>query len=107
MNRNHLERLGRNEALFREVNERITELGERLEEDRLDIVCECADVECAARIELPYLEYEQAREDEATFIVVDGHEDRSTQRVVQRGNRYVFVEALGDAATVAAETDPR
>ena len=42
------ERVGLNEAVFREVNERIEDLAEKLDlEDRpLDLVCECGDANC-------------------------------------------------------------
>jgi hypothetical protein len=101
------ERLGRNEALFREVNERIAETSERFDVDHFEIVCECANVECTERIELSPLVYERARQGEATFIVVNGHADPSIERVVFRGDSYVLVEKIGDAGSVAAETDPR
>ena len=101
------ERLGRNEALFRQVNERIAEMGERLDVDHLEIVCECAELGCNERIELSPSLYERARQHTATFIVVDGHTDPSIERVVFRGGPFVFVEKIGDAAAAAAETDPR
>lgn len=101
------ERLGKNEALFRQVNERIAEMGEHLDVDHLEIICECAKLGCTERIELPPSLYERARQNEETFIVVDGHTDPSIERVVFRGGAYVFVEKIGDAAAVAAETDPR
>ena len=102
------ERIGRNEALFREVNERIAEMSERFDVfDHLEIVCECAKLECSELIELSPSVYERARQDEATFIVVEGHTDPSIERVVFRGGPYVFVQKVGDAGAVAAATDPR
>ena len=101
------ERLGRNEALFREVNERIAETAEHFDVEHFEIFCECANVECVERIELSPLLYEQARRGEATFIIVDGHADPSIERVVFRGDDCVFVEKTGDAGSVAEETDPR
>src|SRR5690349_17947160 len=71
------ERLGRNEVLFRDVNERIAEAAESFDVARFEIFCECANVECVERIELSPLLYEQARQGEATFIIVDGHADPS------------------------------
>ena len=101
------ERLGRNDALFREVNERIVEAAQNFDVERSEIFCECANVECVERIELSPLLYEQARQGEATFIIVDGHADSSIERVVFRGDDCVFVEKTGDAGSAAAETDPR
>ncbi|MGZ4393370.1 MAG: hypothetical protein ACXVRK_14815 [Gaiellaceae bacterium] len=100
-------RRGQNEALFREVNERIAEAGERLDGDHLEIFCECADIACAAQIELPRRAYEEARQKAATFVVVPNHVDSSVERVVSGRGGYVLVEKLGDAAEVAVQTDPR
>jgi hypothetical protein len=100
------ERLGRNEALFRQVNERIAEeSGSDLV--RLEIVCECTNLSCIERIELQPSAYEKARRNEVTFIVLIGHINESVERVVAREKDYVLVEKLGDAADVAEETDPR
>ena len=42
------DRLARNEALFREVNERVREVGERAGLDMIDFICECGDADCTA-----------------------------------------------------------
>jgi hypothetical protein len=54
------ERVGRNEAIFRQVNERIVELGGELDVSWLAIVCECADAPCAAVIEISVADYRRA-----------------------------------------------
>jgi hypothetical protein len=53
-------RLGLNEALFREVNERLQGLNEAFGAvtNRIELVCECADPGCAERITLTLKEYE-------------------------------------------------
>jgi hypothetical protein len=104
---NREERLGFNEALFREVNERIAETTEHFGPGTLEIVCECANPECIDRIELSPQVYERARQSDATFIVLIGHTDPQIERVVFQGDSYVFVEKIGDAASVAEATDPR
>jgi len=52
------ERAGRNEAIFREVNETIADLEERLGSgsDSLPIICECARPECATQIDIALTE---------------------------------------------------
>ena len=55
------DRLTRNEALFREVNERVEEVGERAGLDMIDFICECGDADCTAAISLTESEYEQIR----------------------------------------------
>ena len=65
------ERTGENEALFRELNERLSRreqpliLGERLK-----WICECEDEEtCTERIEMSGREYEELRADPTHFAV--------------------------------------
>jgi hypothetical protein len=99
-----------NEALFREVNERIGDLqetdlgayGEML------IVCECGGAECTKRLSVSSEEYAQTREDSRTFIVLPGHVVPEVERVIRTGPGYEIVEkAPGDPAELAENTDPR
>jgi hypothetical protein len=55
------EPIARNEALFREVNERIAESAERFDSERAEFVCECADQEGTERVEATLVEYERVR----------------------------------------------
>jgi hypothetical protein len=101
------DRRGRNEALFREVNEQIAELGERHRASQLEIVCECSRFDCTAPISVSVVEYEEARADPRTFIVCDGHEDPAVERTVVQHGDHVLVRKIGDAADAAIATDPR
>lgn len=104
------ERIGLNEALFREVNERIREIGDSLAagSEDLDLVCECGKVECAERIRMTASEYERLRSDSTHFAVVPGHETPDVETVVERHKSYDVVRKReGDPARIAAETDPR
>ena len=56
--------IGRNEALFREVNERIREItaGQGVPfDERVLFQCECGRLDCHEQIELSLAEYEAAR----------------------------------------------
>ena len=102
------ERLGRNESLFREVNERISELNQSFQVDgRADFLCECSRTDCKEPVSISLAEYEDVRESPTRFFVVLGHEDASVERVVARNDRYVTVEKLGEAADEAEDLDPR
>jgi hypothetical protein len=101
------ERRGRNETLFREVNEQIAELGERHRATQLTIVCECSDAGCNEPITVSVVEYEDARSDPLTFIVRAGHEDPSVEDALTPRGDHVLVRKLGDAADAAIATDPR
>jgi hypothetical protein len=56
-----------NEALFRDVNERIAESAERVDENRTGFVCECADPNCTDRVPATLAEYESVRKQSTTF----------------------------------------
>lgn len=99
--------IARTESLFRHVNERIAEAAERFEARDATFVCECADRECADRVEAPLDEYERVREEPARFLIAPGHEERAVERTVRRAARYRIVEKLGRAGVVARQLDPR
>lgn len=104
-------RKAQNEAVFREVNERIEVLHRRFargEEEPLQIVCECDRVDCAERIEVTIEKYERVRGDGTCFFVVPGHEDGTVEDVVDTGGGYLVVRKRpGEPARVAEETNPR
>jgi len=103
-------RIGLNEALFREVNERLEELAQGFAHtpEKLDLICECGNASCASRIEMDREEYEQVRSDSATFAIVKGHEVPDVEEIVERREGYDVVrKTAGEAEEVAEETDPR
>jgi hypothetical protein len=90
-----------NEALLREVNERIHEVGERLDVlpdgERLDFRCECGRPECDQPVSMTAAEYEDVRSDNDRFAVVPGHEDEAIERVMEQTERYVVVDKRPEA----------
>ncbi|MDQ3822911.1 MAG: hypothetical protein M3321_06695 [Actinomycetota bacterium] len=100
------ERLGRNQTLYREVNERVKEINHAF--DSLvplgDWICECGNDRCSQRIELTSEEYEAVRAEATHFAVApdDAHVFPEVERVVERHDRYWVVEKVGVAAAVAA-----
>jgi hypothetical protein len=102
------ERIARNEATFRSINEDI-ERGRDAEDDRtlVGFVCECGSADCSRLIELTPAEYEQVRSDPCRFAIVNGHEVESVETVVERHDRYAVVRKLESSGAVAKETDPR
>jgi hypothetical protein len=98
-------RVARNEALFREVNERIKNLAEGLE--TLILMCECGDLGCKEVIEMTPPEYEAVRVRGDLFFLVPGHEDLALDRVIERTARFLVVEKVGEGGDVARDLDPR
>jgi hypothetical protein len=106
------ERRARNEALFREVNERIELLSADLadeseQEASFEVVCECGRDDCTELIEVTRPQYESVRSDPRRFIVRPGHEHTDIERVVERNSGFLVVEKLEHAAEIAVEEDPR
>ena len=106
-------KLGLNEALYREVNERVAEVAERFVEvetrvNRVHFNCECGDAGCTEQIDMTLSEYEGIRAEPTRFAVVIGHELPEIEQVVARHQAYLVVEKQHpEAERVAVETDPR
>ena len=100
------ERIGMNEALSREVNERIDQLQDDLGgPNTFEIVCECGTATCVERFPITSDEYETLRQDVHRFAVVPGHERPDVERTVERRAGYLVVEKTDpDAAQAAEET---
>ena len=102
------ERRATTEALFRDVNERIAESADRVDMDRTDFVCECADPSCTHRVSASLDEYERVRADATTFLVLPGHEQEDIERVISDRGRFQIVEKFQAAVRrTVVRLDPR
>jgi len=101
------DRLARNETLFREVNERVQEVGERAGLDMIDFICECGDADCTAAVSLTESEYEQIRADPLLFAILPGHAMPEVEDVVSEGGRFQVVRKHEEEEDIARATDPR
>jgi hypothetical protein len=102
-------RAARNEALLREVNERMEELSTTFQETASTTVfaCECSDLSCVEPINMTLSEYEAIRSDSNQFLVVPRHVVPDVERVVREAEGYVVVAKIGEGALLAAEADDR
>ena len=103
-------RLGLNEALFRDVNEKLRAVNEAFAPitDTFDIICECGNSKCDERLSIPPAAYEGVRADPLLFVIVRGHEIPDVEDVVRETETYAVVRKHpGDPALVATTTDPR
>ena len=100
-----------NEAVFRNVNERIKTLQHSFavaEREPLQMICECDRLDCMERVTVGLDAYELIRSQPAQFVVSPGHEDAKVDDVVSTTSGYTIVRKKpGDAQDVALETDPR
>jgi hypothetical protein len=101
-------RLASNQALFRLVNAQVRELNESFEgfAPLSVFVCECANTECAEKVELTLADYQRVRGNDRWFFVAasDEHVFPEVEAVVERNGRYYIVEKVEAAAEVADET---
>jgi hypothetical protein len=100
-----------NEAVFREVNERIERLQHAFavaQRQPLHVVCECDRLDCMNRIPVHVDEYERVRSHSDQFLVTNGHADKTVEDVVSATDGYMIVrKKAGDARDLAVATDPR
>jgi hypothetical protein len=99
--------IARNEALFREVNERVQEVSENRATLTTDFVCECGDAGCTETVPLRDEEYEQVRADPLLFAIVPGHEIPDVEEVIARSQRFFVVRKHIAEGLIARKTDPR
>ena len=93
MERDRAQLKAENQALFREVNDRIAEITNVLAGNgpELEVLCECTRPDCAGRIELTLDEYDAVRASTETFLVLEGHEDDEIEDVVSANERFAVV----------------
>jgi hypothetical protein len=86
-------RLGENEVLYREVNERVRDLSDEfgLQTEQVDFVCECARLDCAERLPMTLADYQQVRSDGAQFAVKPGHEYPEVEYIVEEHDGYFVI----------------
>jgi hypothetical protein len=99
------ERLAKNEAHFRKVNERLKEIGTPWA-NTTHYLCECSAATCIETIELTNDEYQRARRRPTVFVLVPGHQRLDLERVVAENERFVLVEKVV-AVEEIIEADPR
>ncbi len=100
-----LERLVRNQFVFRELNERLRRLTTSLGAP-LQFLCECSRVDCVTVLQLGLGDYERARSSPIVFVTAPGHELPEVERVIEANEDFSLVEKT-DWAELAASTDPR
>jgi len=107
------ERVIRNEALFRELNERVREIEETLTARGVvdpvefsEYFCECGLEDCIEKIRLTDDEYERVRANPLHFAIRPGHQVAEVENVISRTERFAVVEKFeGKRELVLA--DPR
>lgn len=104
-----IERIARNEARFREINESLRrDLGKLpTPPPTVPFVCECGLSACTGTIELSIPEYEAVRASARRFALLPGHEIPATEHVVERHKGYYVVEKKPETGVIVDAADQR
>jgi hypothetical protein len=103
------ERVARNEATTRQINEEIQQAHQAAPfEGHVRVLCECGHLECDRLIAITTAEYEAVRADPVQFLVVHAHVLPEVERVVAHTDRYTVVaKREGTPAAIAIQENPR
>jgi hypothetical protein len=105
------ERVAKNEATSREINEKIEDAHEEKAQGRdepVRMVCECGQEACDRILAITLDEYDQVRSDPRQFVVVRDHLIEDVDRIIHETDRFVLVaKREGTPAAVATDEDPR
>jgi hypothetical protein len=99
-----VERIARNDAIFREANERIGETAEEYgAQGSIPFFCECADQNCREIVRLTLEQFQEVRSDPRHFVNIPGHEASAHGwvEVIARTDGYVTVAKIGRAGDIA------
>lgn len=100
--------MAQTESLFRDVNERIATAAGQFGSDEAQFFCECADPTCVERVEVPLEVYEGVRAEPTTFILANGHEEGTIEKIVEERRRFQIVEKVNrKVVAVVKKLDPR
>jgi hypothetical protein len=104
-----LQRIGENQSLFREANERIESAADHMQlAGPIPFLCECPRPECTVIVRLSPEEYEAIRQHARRFLIAPGHQDIAVESgagvvVAEEDGRYLTVEKIGIAGEIAGE----
>ena len=103
-------RLAQNEALFREVNERVETIAHSHHlgpHAPYEFLCECSNADCTFRITLPLSVYESVRADPKQFVVLPLHYTPEVEELVIEEETHWIVRKTGEAGEYVDQLDPR
>ena len=103
------ERLAKNEAHHRELNEQIEDSYESHPADwHMDVVCECAMEDCDVFLKVTKTEYEDVRSDARQFLMFAEHFDSDVDVLVAEHDLFIVAAKREvEPAEIARQTDPR
>ena len=102
-------RLAQNEALFREVNEKVEAIAAQHGDDDhvYEFYCECSNADCTLQVRATLAAYEAVRAEPTRFLVFPQHALPDIEEILERTKEWWVVEKTGDAGSYVARLDPR
>ena len=103
------QRLAQNEALFREVNEKVEAIAavHGTDDHVYEFYCECSNADCSLQVPATIAEYEAVRAHPARFLVTPGHSLPEIETVVEKSDAWWVIEKHGEAGRLVEHLDPR
>jgi hypothetical protein len=102
------ERVARNQAAYRKVNEAIRGGRDDVDSRPRPFVCECAVLGCNELVEMTIADYEEIRGSSDRFVIFPGHDVPDAERVVAAtDDGAVVVEKDSDLAPITRRLDER
>ena len=102
------ERVARNQAAYRKINEAIRAGSDDANSGPRAFVCECALIGCNELIEMTLADYEANRGNSERFVIFPGHDVPDAERVVAETDEgAVIVEKDSDLAPITRGLDER
>ena len=83
-----------NEERFAAANAQINQKAESLQmnDELIPFLCECSELECTQIIRLSLADFQAARAQTGTFILLADHDDASVERIIEQTDGYLLVE---------------
>jgi hypothetical protein len=101
------ERVARNELAFRQANETLRGVFESAVEDEaaetFPFLCECGERECMEVVPLSLETYACVRAEPTHFVILAGHKQLESERIVAAGEGWEVVEKSGVAGEIARD----
>jgi hypothetical protein len=90
------QRGSQNQRKYRHVNRRFLDVLSRspasVDGELLPFICECADGDCAGRIDITAWRYEDIHSDERHYVILPGHMRIAGEEIMEENSYYEIVK---------------
>jgi hypothetical protein len=103
------QRLAQNEALFREVNEKVEAVAavHGSDDHVYEFYCECSNADCSLQVPATLADYEAVRAHPRRFLIRPEHWLPDIETVAEKTEAWWVIEKEGEAGRFVEHLDPR